>query len=85
MVCRAARTLLTWSGIGDPERGAGIIVRLASDPAFAEVSGGYFSVKNAQPLVPVAPGADRQAQQTLWQATAERLAAFCREPLDAPS
>jgi NAD(P)-dependent dehydrogenase (short-subunit alcohol dehydrogenase family) len=77
--------LLTWSGIGDPERGAGIIVRLASDPAFAEVSGGYFSVKNAQPLVPVAPGADRQAQQTLWQATAERLAAFCREPLDAPS
>jgi NAD(P)-dependent dehydrogenase (short-subunit alcohol dehydrogenase family) len=68
--------LLTWLKIGNPERGAGIIVRLASDPAFADVTGGYFSVKNARPLVPVAPGADRQAQQALWQATAERVAAF---------
>src|SRR5882757_2909844 len=65
--------LLTWSKIGDPERGASIIVRLASDPAFADVTGGYFSVKDARPLVPVAPGADPQVQQTLWQATAERV------------
>jgi NAD(P)-dependent dehydrogenase (short-subunit alcohol dehydrogenase family) len=71
--------LLTWLKIGNPERGAGIIVRLASDSAFAEVTGGYFSVKNARPLVPVAPGADRQAQQALWQATAERVAAFIRD------
>jgi NAD(P)-dependent dehydrogenase (short-subunit alcohol dehydrogenase family) len=69
--------LLTWLKIGDPERGASIIVRLAHDPAFAEVTGGYFSVKGARPLVPVAPGADRQAQQALWQATAERVAALC--------
>jgi NAD(P)-dependent dehydrogenase (short-subunit alcohol dehydrogenase family) len=68
--------LLTWLKIGNPERGAGIIVRLASDPAFADVTGGYFSVSDARPLVPVAPGADRQAQQALWQATAERVAAF---------
>src|SRR5260370_38652812 len=65
--------LLTRLKIGNPERGAGIIVRLASDPAFAEVTGGYFSVKDARPLVPVAPGADRQAQQALWEATAERV------------
>jgi NAD(P)-dependent dehydrogenase (short-subunit alcohol dehydrogenase family) len=71
--------LLTWLKIGNPERGAGIIVRLASDPAFAEVTGSYFSVKDARPLVPVAPGADRQAQQALWQATAERVAAFIRD------
>jgi NAD(P)-dependent dehydrogenase (short-subunit alcohol dehydrogenase family) len=71
--------LLTWLRIGNPERGASIIVRLASDPAFAEVTGGYFSVKDARPLVPVAPGADRQAQQALWQATAERVAAFIRD------
>jgi NAD(P)-dependent dehydrogenase (short-subunit alcohol dehydrogenase family) len=71
--------LLTWLRIGNPERGARIIVRLASDPAFAEVTGGYFSVKDARPLVPVAPGADRQAQQALWQATAERVAAFIRD------
>jgi NAD(P)-dependent dehydrogenase (short-subunit alcohol dehydrogenase family) len=70
--------LLTWLKIGNPARGAGIIVRLASDPAFADVTGGYFSVKHARPLVAVAPGADRQAQQVLWQATAERVAAFSR-------
>ena len=71
--------LLTWLRIGNPERGASIIVRLASDPAFADVTDGYFSVKDARPLVPVAPGADRQAQQALWQATAERVAAFTRD------
>jgi NAD(P)-dependent dehydrogenase (short-subunit alcohol dehydrogenase family) len=68
--------LLTSLKIGNPERGAGIIVRLVSDPAFAGVTGGYFSVSDARPLVPVAPGADRQAQQALWQATAEQVAAF---------
>jgi NAD(P)-dependent dehydrogenase (short-subunit alcohol dehydrogenase family) len=68
--------LLTRLKIGNPERGASIIVRLASDPAFAEVTGGYFSVKDARPLVPVTPGADQQAQQALWRATAERVAAF---------
>jgi NAD(P)-dependent dehydrogenase (short-subunit alcohol dehydrogenase family) len=68
--------LLAGLKIGDPERGASIIVRLARDPAFAEITGGYFSVKDARPLVPVAPGVDRQAQQALWQATAERTAAF---------
>ena len=75
--------LLTSLKIGNPERGAGIIVRLASDPAFADVRGGYFSVSGARPLVPVAPGADAQAQQALWQATAERVAALGRD--DAPT
>jgi NAD(P)-dependent dehydrogenase (short-subunit alcohol dehydrogenase family) len=68
--------LLTWLKIGNPERGAGIIVRLASDPAFAGVTGGYFSVTDARPLVPVSPGADPEARQALWQATAERVAEF---------
>jgi NAD(P)-dependent dehydrogenase (short-subunit alcohol dehydrogenase family) len=70
--------LLTWLKIGNPERGAGIIVRLASDPAFVAATGGYFSVSGTRSLVPVAPGADPQAQQALWQATAERVAAFSR-------
>ena len=64
--------LLTWLKIGNPERGAGIIVRLANDPAFADLTGGYFSVRDMLPLVPVTPGADPEAQQALWQATAER-------------
>jgi NAD(P)-dependent dehydrogenase (short-subunit alcohol dehydrogenase family) len=71
--------LLTWLNIGNPERGADIIVRLASDPAFADVTAGYFSVSDARQLAPVAPGADRQAQQALWQATAERVGAFSRK------
>ncbi|MDB5785130.1 SDR family NAD(P)-dependent oxidoreductase [Caballeronia mineralivorans] len=76
--------LLTRLNIGSPERGASIIVRLASDPAFTHVTGGYFSVKDARPLVPMAPGTDRQAQQALWRATAERVAAFTRDEI-APS
>jgi NAD(P)-dependent dehydrogenase (short-subunit alcohol dehydrogenase family) len=66
--------LLAWLKIGNPERGANIIVRVASDPVFAEVTGSYFSVKNARPLTPVAPGDDRQAQHALWNATVEQLA-----------
>ncbi|HEY5753901.1 MAG TPA: SDR family NAD(P)-dependent oxidoreductase [Chthoniobacterales bacterium] len=70
--------LLTRLKIGNPERGASIIVRLASDPSYTDVTGGYFSVNDMRPLVPVAPGADPQAQQALWQATAERVAALSR-------
>lgn len=69
----ALQRLLTLLGIGDPERGAGIIVRLASDPAFADVTNGYFSVKDMRPLAPMAPGDNPQAQQALWKATAERI------------
>jgi hypothetical protein len=35
--------------IGDPRRGDTIITRLATDPAFAGHTGGYFSVKDADP------------------------------------
>jgi len=70
--------LLTWLKVGNPERGAGIIVSLASDPAFAGVTGGYFSVGDARRLAPVAPG-DPQALQALWWATAERVAAFYQD------
>jgi len=66
--------VLRWLRIGDPERGAGIIVRLATDPAFGAVSGGYFSVKGARPLTPAAPGADPALQAELWDATAQLLA-----------
>jgi NAD(P)-dependent dehydrogenase (short-subunit alcohol dehydrogenase family) len=68
--------LLTWLKVGDPARGCGIIVRLATDPAFAEVTGGYFSVQDARPLTPAAPGGDPQALQALWRATAERVAPY---------
>jgi NAD(P)-dependent dehydrogenase (short-subunit alcohol dehydrogenase family) len=71
--------LLTLLKVGNPERGAGIIVRLASDRTFANATGGYFSVTDARALAPVAPGNDPRAQQALWQATAERVAAFTQD------
>src|SRR5882757_2026179 len=74
--------LLTWLEVGNPERGAGIIVRLASDAAFADITGGYFSVTDARPLVPLSPGDDTKAQHDLWRATAERVAAFSRDEAD---
>jgi len=59
--------------IGDPRRGAGIIVRLATDPAFAETTSGYFSVKEAAPLACPEPGRSRRIQAELWEATATLL------------
>jgi len=44
MVRRAAPTA-ELLGTGGPRRGARNIVRLARDPAFAEMTGGNFSVK----------------------------------------
>jgi NAD(P)-dependent dehydrogenase (short-subunit alcohol dehydrogenase family) len=59
--------------IGDPRRGAGIIVRLATDPAFAETTGGYFSVKDAAPLPCPEPGRSKGIQADLWETTAALL------------
>jgi NAD(P)-dependent dehydrogenase (short-subunit alcohol dehydrogenase family) len=58
--------------LGDPRRGAGIIVRLATDPAFAETTGGYFSV-NAKPLACPEPGRGEAIQRELWDVTADLL------------
>ncbi|MEV6235595.1 SDR family NAD(P)-dependent oxidoreductase [Lentzea sp. NPDC051838] len=55
--------------VGDPSRGAGIITRLATDPA---LTGGYFSVKGAAPLRCPEPGRSAAAQRELWDVT-ERL------------
>ncbi|MEU9240859.1 SDR family NAD(P)-dependent oxidoreductase [Streptomyces sp. NPDC048385] len=52
--------------VGDPRRGAAIIVRLATDPAFASTSGGYFSVRDAKPLPCPEAGRDEQIQRELW-------------------
>ncbi|MCW2630564.1 SDR family NAD(P)-dependent oxidoreductase [Mycobacterium sp.] len=59
--------------IGDPRRGAGIIVRLATDPAFGETTGGYFSVKDAAPLPCPEPGRSKGIQVDLWETTAALL------------
>ncbi|WP_225829211.1 SDR family NAD(P)-dependent oxidoreductase [Streptomyces naphthomycinicus] len=69
VVQRVLRTL----GVGDPRKGAGIIVRLATDPAFADISGGYFSVRGARPLPCPEPGRGEQVQRELWSQTVSLL------------
>ncbi|MCU1683825.1 MAG: Short-chain dehydrogenase [Amycolatopsis sp.] len=59
--------------VGDPRRGAEIIVRLATDPALATVTGGYLSVKDAKPLVCPEPGRGKEIQAELWNTTAALL------------
>ncbi|MFE7706391.1 SDR family NAD(P)-dependent oxidoreductase [Streptomyces sp. NPDC057486] len=61
--------------IGDPRKGAGIIVRLATDPALGRTSGGYFSVRDARPLQCPEPGRDPRVQRELWDETVALLAA----------
>ncbi|GAA1834342.1 SDR family NAD(P)-dependent oxidoreductase [Agromyces salentinus] len=64
--------LLTRLRIGDPRRGADLIVRLATDDAFAGRSGGYYGVRGARALAPVHPADDREWRARLWDET-ERL------------
>jgi NAD(P)-dependent dehydrogenase (short-subunit alcohol dehydrogenase family) len=65
--------LLGFLRIGDPNRGAGIIMRLAMDSEFENISGRYFSVKDATPISPAPPGNDVEAQKALWAATEAAL------------
>lgn len=75
--------VLGWLNVGDPQRGAGIIVRLAADPAFSAVSGGYFSVKDARPLQPIAPADSAATRRELWSATSALLDSFGLGPFAA--
>lgn len=59
--------------IGDPRRGAGLIVALATDPRFASRSGGYYTVAGTRELTPSAPGDDPGWQARLWDATEQLL------------
>jgi NAD(P)-dependent dehydrogenase (short-subunit alcohol dehydrogenase family) len=64
--------ILTRLKVGDPRRGAAIIVRLATDAA--HTSNGYFSVKDAKPLDCPTPGSDETVQRDLWTSTATLVA-----------
>ncbi|GAA0513432.1 short-chain dehydrogenase [Paractinoplanes deccanensis] len=54
--------------VGDPRRGAGGIVRLATDPV---LTGGYFSARTGRPITPVAPAGDAALERRLWEMTEE--------------
>jgi NAD(P)-dependent dehydrogenase (short-subunit alcohol dehydrogenase family) len=67
------RKILGGLRVGDPRRGAAIITRLATDPAFATTTGGYLSVRDAQPLACPQAGRDADLQRELWDTTANLL------------
>lgn len=65
--------LLKWLKIGDPRKGAALLVKLAVDPAFADISGGYFMGGNARQVSPPPPSEDPAVARALWLATEETL------------
>ncbi|MEK4663003.1 SDR family NAD(P)-dependent oxidoreductase [Priestia sp. FSL H7-0729] len=65
--------ILTFLHIGDPRRGADIITRLAVEPKYGEVSGGYFNVGNGESIVPIHPGGDEGMQNRLWMVTTQLM------------
>ncbi len=55
--------------IGNPRKGADIIIRLMIDPKYQETTGRYFNVGTGNPIVPVHPGGDKEMQIKLWNDT----------------
>lgn len=69
----ALERVLTTLRIGDPARGAGLIVRLAVDPAFAARTGQYWTVRGPRAITPTAPADDLGRRRELWEATEQIL------------
>jgi NAD(P)-dependent dehydrogenase (short-subunit alcohol dehydrogenase family) len=65
--------ILKFLHIGNPCKGADIIIRLVVEPQFNGVSGGYFNVGTGKSIVPVYPGGDITMQNQLWNVTKELL------------
>lgn len=65
--------LLNFFHIGDPRRGADIIIRLMTDPKYQGMTGGYYNVGAGDPIVPVHPGGVKAMQSKLWDDTSDIL------------
>lgn len=59
--------------VGDPARGAGLIVDLATESRYAGRSGLYVTEKGRRELTPVDPATDTVAQDELWLSTEQLL------------
>lgn len=55
--------------IGDPQKGAEIILRLAVGHQYQGKTGGYFNVGTGKPITPIYPGGDNEMQRELWENT----------------
>ncbi|MBN9208361.1 MAG: hypothetical protein J0H96_06810 [Microbacterium ginsengisoli] len=59
--------------IGDPDRGADLIVALATDPQYAGETGLYVTARGHQRITPAPPGDDPLMQRRLWHDTTALL------------
>ena len=59
--------------IGDPSRGAGLIVDLATSDRFRASNGEYWTVRGPRRIMPTAAAQDVAAQRQLWRATESLL------------
>lgn len=59
--------------IGDPRKGAEIIIRLAIGSEFSSKTGGYFNVGSGNPINPIYPAMDKDIQNKLWNYTEDLL------------
>lgn len=65
--------ILNFLHIGDPHRGADIIIKLAVESQYQGVTSGYFNVGTGKPIAPVYPGGDITMQNKLWIDTKKLL------------
>ncbi|GKU24971.1 SDR family NAD(P)-dependent oxidoreductase [Clostridium folliculivorans] len=63
--------ILNFLHIGDPKRGADIIVRIATESKYKEVTGGYFNVGTGKSINPIYPCGDEEIEKKLWAYTEE--------------
>jgi len=65
--------VLKFLHIGDPQRGADIMIQLIVDQKYREMTGGYFNVGTGKAIIPVHPGGDTVMQKQLWSSTQNLL------------
>ncbi|MGO4547710.1 SDR family NAD(P)-dependent oxidoreductase [Paenibacillus sp. 2TAB23] len=65
--------LLNLFRIGDPRRGADIMIRLMTDSKYQGMTGGYYNVGSGDLIVPINPGGDKVMQRELWNETSAIL------------
>jgi len=66
--------ILTKLHVGDPSKGAGIIVALATNADLEKKTGRYYSGKELTELVPSHPADSEASRQQLWERTGALLA-----------
>jgi NAD(P)-dependent dehydrogenase (short-subunit alcohol dehydrogenase family) len=55
--------------VGEPSRGAQLIVHLATSARFADITGEYWTIRGPKRITPAPPGNDIDTQRALWDAT----------------